>query len=327
MLTKILLVFAVALLLPLACSNGGPEGLAGSTGGSAGTIGVGGAGVAGAAAPDGGSDAGGAAAPEGGAGVAGAAAPDGGAGVAGAAAPDGGSDAGGSPCGPSSDAALIVPAGLDVSLEAGGAGVLDLFALTLQQGPNGLQLYAALKNDGDVPACDAALKVFLYDAAGNPLGDFINGLYTNHFYLYTPTDGSAAEIAACASPGDVTMTEIAIPASDDIALGDVASVVYYYSYFALDAVLIDGLTVSEVSTVTTSAGTSYSGTVINDLDIMVSGPSITIFPLTCAGRPLGIASGSDGSQIPPGGSWTFQTNTVDTPAVNYAAYPSASFSN
>jgi hypothetical protein len=291
MLTKILLVLAVALLLPLACSSGAPEGPAGSTGGSAGTIGSGGAGVAGAAAPD------------------------------------GGSDAGGAPCGPNSDDALIVPAGLQVSLEAGGAGVLDLYALTLQQGPGGLELYAALKNDGDVPACDAALKVFLYDAAGNPLGDFINGLYTNHFYLYTPTDGSTADIAACASPGDATMTEIAIPASDDIALGDVASVVYYYSYFALDAVLIDGLDVGDVSTVTTSAGTSYTGTVINDLDIMVSAPSVTVFPLNCVGRPLGIVSGSDGIQVPAGGSWTFQTNAVDTPAVSYAAYPSATFSN
>ncbi len=299
MLTKILLVLAVALFFPLACSSGAPEGPAGSTGGSAGTIGVGAAGVAGAAAPDGG---------------------------AGVAAPDGG-DAGGAPCGPNSDHALIVPAGLNVSLEAGGAGVLDLFALTLQEGPNGLELYAALNNDGDVPACDAALKVFLYDAAGNPLGDFINGLYTSHFYLYTPTDGSAAEIAACASPGDVTMTEIAIPASDDIALGDVASVVYYYSYFALDAVLIDGLTVSEVNPVTTTAGTAYTGTVVNDLDMMVSGPSIAIFPLNCVGRPLGIVSGSDASVVPAGGSWTFQTNSVDTPGVSYAAYPSASFSN
>ena len=290
MLTKILLV--LALLLPLACSGGAAGDHAGGSGG--GSAGAGGAGGAG--------------------------------GEADAAAPDGESDAGGTPCGPNSDDTLIVPDGLDVSLEPGGAGVLDLYALTLQEGPGGLELYAALKNDGDVPACDAALKVTLYDTAGQPLGDFINGLYTSHFYLYMP-DASTSEIAACASPGDVTMTEIAIPASDDIALSDVGSIVYYYSYFALDAVLLDGLTVGEVNTVTTTAGTSYTGTVINDLDMMVSGPSIAVFPLNCVGRPLGIASGSDTSVVPAGGSWTFQTNLVNTPGVSYAAYPSASFSN
>jgi len=211
-----------------------------------------------------------------------------------------------------------------VTLEPGGAGVLDLFALTLRAGPDGLELYAALRNDGDVPACDAAFKVQLYDTAGQPLGDWINGLYTNHFYLYTLSDGSTT-IAACASPGDVTMTEIATMASD-IAVGDVGQVVYYYSYFALDAVLIDGLTVGEVDSVTTSAGTTaYSGTVINGLDMMVSDPSVTVFPLNRVGRPLGMVSAGDTSQVPAGGSWTFQTNTVDTPGVDYAAYPAANF--
>jgi hypothetical protein len=314
MLTKILLALAVALL-PLACSSGAPEGTGGSNGGSAGTIGPGGTGVAGVAGTG-----------VAGSGVAGSGVAGSGVAGAGGAAPDGGSDAGGSSCGPNSDDALIVPEGLAVSLETGGAGVLDLYALTLQEGPSGLELYAALKNDGDVPACDAALKVTLYDTTGQPLGDFINGLYTSHFYLYMP-DASTSEIAACASPGDVTMTEIAIPASDNIALSDVGSIVYYYSYFALDAVLIDGLTVGEVNTVTTTAGTSYTGTVINDLDMMVSGPSIAVFPLNCVGRPLGIASGSDTSVVPAGGSWTFQTNLVDAPGVSYAAFPSASFSN
>jgi hypothetical protein len=290
MLTKISLVLAAVALLSLACSSGAQEGDAGSNGGSAGTTGVGGAGAAGAGAAD------------------------------------GGSAAGGTACAPNSDDALIVPEGLEVSLEPGGAGVLDLYALTLQEGPNGLELYAALTNDGDVPACDAALKVYLYDTTGQPLGDYISGLYTKDFYLYTPPDGSA-QIAACASPGDATMTEIAVPASDNIALSDVGSIVYYYSYFALDAVPLDGLTVGAVNTVTTTEGTSYTGTVINDLDMTVSDPSVAIFPINCVGRPLGIASASDTSEVAAGGNWTFQTNSVDTPGVNYTAYPSASFSN
>jgi hypothetical protein len=211
-----------------------------------------------------------------------------------------------------------------VSLEQGGAGVFDLLALTLREGPSGLVLDASLKNDGTVPACDAAFKVQLFDTAGQPLGQWISGLFTKHFYLYTLTDAGATTIAACASPGDVAMTEIAITASD-IAVANVGQVVYYYSYFALDAVLIDGLTVGPVSTVVTTAGTSYTGTVTNDLDTMVSNPSVAVFPLNCAGRPLGVANGSDTGDVAAGGSWTFQTNVVDTPGVAYAAFPAASF--
>jgi len=287
MLTKSLLVLAAALL-PLACSSGAQRGDAGSNGGSAGTAASAGAG-----------------------------------GQAGAAAPDGGSDAGGTKGGQNGDDALIVPEGLVVSLEPGGAGVLALYALTLRDGPNGLELYAALTNDGDVPACDAALKVTLYDTAGQPIGNFINGLDTKSFYLYTLPDGSTT-IAACAKPGDVTMTEIATMASD-ISVADVGKVVYYYSYFALDAVLIDGLTITQVNTVTSNAGTTYTGTVVNALNQTVTDPSIRVFPLNRVGRPLGVALGGDASQIPAGGIWTFQTNTVETPGVDYAAFPAASF--
>jgi hypothetical protein len=298
MLTKVALVIVTAPLLVLACSSpagGGDAGSKGDTG-----------------AREGGSDTGG---------IAGA---SGVGGTGGEEVLDGGSDAAGTTCTPGSDNALIVPPGLDVSLEPGGAGVLDLFALTLQEGPTGIDLYAALRNDGDVPACDAALKVSLYDTTGQPIGDFISGLYTNHFYLYTLPDGSTT-IAACASPGDVTMTQISTMAAD-ISVADVGQVVYYYSYFALDAVLINGLTVGTLNTVTTSTGTSYTGTVINNLDMPVSGPSVTVFPLNCVGRPLGITSGSDTTQVPAGGSWSFQTDTVEVFGVNYAAFPSASFS-
>ena len=201
--------------------------------------------------------------------------------------------------------------------------MLDLYALTLRDGPDGLELYAALTNDGDVPACDAALQVTLYDTTGQPLGVFINGLDTKSFYLYTLPDASTT-IAACAKPGDVTMTEIATMASD-ISVADVGQVVYNYRYFALDAVLIDGLTVTQVNTVTTNAGTTYTGTVSNGLDQTVTDPSIRVFPLNRVGRPLSVAKGGDSSQIPSAGSWTFQTDTVDMAGVDCAAFASANF--
>jgi hypothetical protein len=317
MLTKILLVLGAATLLPLACSSGAEEGDAGANGGKGGTPGAGGAGAEGGApAADGGSRAG---ANGGSAGTTGV----GGAGAAGAGSPDGGSDAGGSTGGQDGDDALIFPAGLEVTLEPGGAGVLDLYALTLRDGAAGLELYAALTNDGDVPACDAALQVTLYDTTGQPLGMFINGLDTMSFYLYTLPDASTT-IAACAKPGEVAMTEIATMATD-ISVADVGQVVYDYRYFALDAVLVDGLTVTEVNTLTSGAGATYTGTVVNELDMAVTDPSIRVFPLNHVGRPLGVAKGGDASQVAPGDTWTFQTDTVDAPGVSCAAFPSASF--
>jgi hypothetical protein len=135
----------------------------------------------------------------------------------------------------------------------------------------------------------------------------INGLLTQHFYRVT--DGSDA-IAACVGPGDVTMTAVTDLPSD-IAIEDVGYVVYRCPYFALDVVPIDGLTASDVKAVTGGAGTVYTGTLSNGLDVAVNR----------VGRPLGVAIATGTVQIPPGGSWAFETNTVDMPGADQAAYP------
>jgi hypothetical protein len=225
---------------------------------------------------------------------------------------------------PNDNDALIFPQGVQVMLEEGGAGVLNLYALTLSDGPDGLQIYAALNNNGDTQACDVAFKGMVYDKTGQPLTSFINGLQTRNFYLYTLPDGSTT-IAACVSVGDIGMA--AVDTMADIKVADVGQVVYYYSYFALDAVLVDGLTVTTVNPMAGSGGTSYTGTVLNKLTVTASNPTISIFPLNHVGRPLGIATGTDTSQVAPGATWTFQTSTVDMPGEGYAAFPSADFGN
>ncbi|WP_437819186.1 hypothetical protein [Sorangium sp. So ce1078] len=217
------------------------------------------------------------------------------------------------------DDALIVPEDLTIMALPGGNGVLNLIALTLRKGPTNTELYAALRNDGDIPACSAAVSVELYDKAQQSLAAGINGLLTQHFYRLT--DGSGT-IAACVSPGDVTMAAVTdLPL--DLVIEDVGYVVYWCSYFALDVVPIDGLTISQVKAVTGGAGTAYTGTLLNGLDVAVSNPSATVFSTNRVGRPLGVALASGTAQIPPGGSWAFETNTVDTPGPDQAAYPAA----
>jgi hypothetical protein len=73
--------------------------------------------------------------------------------------------------------------------------------------------------------------------------------------------------------------------------------------------------------VTAGAGTVYTGTLSNGLDVAVSDPSVTVFSVNRVGRPLGVAIATGTVQIPPGGSWAFETNTVDMPGADQAAYP------
>ncbi|WP_434047696.1 hypothetical protein [Sorangium cellulosum] len=215
------------------------------------------------------------------------------------------------------DDALIVPEDLTVTALPGGNGVLNAIALTLRKGPTSTELYVALRNDGDIPACHAAVAVDLYDRTRQSMAAGINGLLTQHFYRLT--DGSGT-IAACVGPGDVTMAAVTDLPSD-LVIEDVGFVVYRCNYFALDVVPIDGLTISQVKAVTGGAGTAYTGTLLNGLDVAVRDPSATVFSVNRVGRPLGVAIGSGAVQIPPGGSWVFETNTVDTVGPGHAAYP------
>jgi hypothetical protein len=219
--------------------------------------------------------------------------------------------------------ALIVPEGLTVIALAGGNGVLDVIALTLRTGLNSTELFAALRNHGDIPACSAAFSVELFDKTEQSLAAGIGGLLTQRFYRLT--DGSES-IAACVAPGEVTMAAVTdLPA--DIVLEDVGHAVYRCPYHALDVVPIDGLTIGQVKSAAGSAGTAYTGTLVNGLDVAIENPSVTIFPVNRVGRPLGAAIGSGTVEIPPGGRWVFETNAVHEPGVGYFAYPAAALVN
>jgi hypothetical protein len=212
--------------------------------------------------------------------------------------------------------APIVPEGLVVTALPGGNGVLDVIAFTLRRGPNGAEIYAAVKNTGEMHACSAALSVEIYDKADQSLAAGIGGLLTQHFFQLE--DGSDA-IAACLGPGDVSMVTITDLPSD-VEVEDVATVVYRCPYFALAVRPIAGLSVRDVKTMAGSAGTAYTGTVVNGFDVSVSDPEVRVFPVNRARRPLGMASGSGTIEIPPGGSWVFETNVIDAVGIDYAAY-------
>jgi hypothetical protein len=142
----------------------------------------------------------------------------------------------------SSDAgstARIVPEHLTVMALPGGSGVLELTGLSLRQGAEHPEVYAALKNVGERPACDAALSIELFDRREQSLAAGISGVLAQSFYRRT--SGTDA-IVSCVAPGDVGMAAITdLPAG--VTADDVGILVYHCPYFALDVAPMQGLSV------------------------------------------------------------------------------------
>ena len=65
------------------------------------------------------------------------------------------------------DDRLFVPEGLPNMPREGEVGVtLKLVAWTLVQGPTAAELYAAIRNDGNAPSCEAGMMTDFIDKAG-----------------------------------------------------------------------------------------------------------------------------------------------------------------
>ena len=209
----------------------------------------------------------------------------------------------------------IVPPSLTVSALPGGNGVLEVVALTLREGTSHHELYAALRNLGDVPACHAALAVELFDHDDRSLAAGINGLLTQDFYRLRDGSGS---VAACVAPGATTMGAISdLPR--DFALQDVATVVYRCPYFALEVDRIAGLAIDGLQRVDARDGSAYRGELLNGLDVAVSRPSVTVFALSRASRPLTVATSTSAQVLAPGERWSFETSAVSERGVDHAA--------
>jgi hypothetical protein len=185
------------------------------------------------------------------------------------------------------------------------------------------EVYAAIRNSGDHPACAAGFSIELCDKAEQSLAAGIGGLLTQQ--LYRLTDGSNI-IAACIGPGELTMAAVT-DLTSDVAVDAVGTVIYRCPYFALDVVPIAGLALYDVKRATTRGNTLYTGTLVNALDVAVRNPSVTVFSVNRVGRPLNVASGSDTIEIPPGHAWVFTTSAVSDPGDDYIALPAGALAN
>ena len=221
--------------------------------------------------------------------------------------------------GDTGDHALIVPQGMAVTPRPGINSVFNVTALTLRAGPNGAELYAAVRNDGQVIACNPSFSVELRDKDDQTIGTGVSGLITRSFYLFK--DGSGT-IAGCAAPGEGTMVAI-LRLPLDAPIENVVNVVYQSNYWAnLELTALDGVSLTGVEAVARSTGVAYTGALVNGLGTTLTGPTVAVFPVNSVGRPLGVAYGSSPALVlEPCGTWHFETSAISEPGVGYDAYP------
>jgi len=219
------------------------------------------------------------------------------------------------------DERLFVPDGLPNTPRAGEVGVtLKLVGSTLVQGSTAAELHAAVRNEGNAPSCEAGMMTDFIDKAGQTVVTVGTALLSKQLYRL-----DATTIISCIDPGQIAMSASTnLPA--EVVIEELGSLTHTFPTFGgLDGiVLVAGFTVSQVATIAKGAGSAYTGTLTNGFDTTVSGPSVTIFPVNRVGRPLGAATASATTDIPPGGSWSFETSAVNDLGVDYVAYPAAS---
>jgi len=216
------------------------------------------------------------------------------------------------------DDSLALPEGLPNTLQDGEADVtLTLIAFTLTEGDRGPELYTAVRNDGPSPACEAGITTYFIDKTDKLVGTVGSVLQSPQFYRL-----DTGKIIRCLDPGQIAMSgSTELPANID--LSELAYLKHAFPAFTVDGIVpIAALTVDTLEVVSTAAGRAYAGTIRNQLDAPATQPSIAIFPLNRAGRPLGMATASDASELRAAGSWQFQTSTVRDTGADYAAFPS-----
>jgi len=215
------------------------------------------------------------------------------------------------------DDLLVVPEGLaNTNVDSEDQG-LTLLAFTLIPGLTGPELYAAVRNDGDDPACEAGMITYFFDKAGQAVTSTASVLRSGH--LYRMTDGT---IISCVPPTQIAMAANALPSS--VSIADLGSLQHLFPSFTVNGIVpVAGLALKDVKTEAVSTGHLYTGRLANGLDVTVTAPKVEVFPVNRVGRPLGLATSTASGELPPGGISPFRTSLVSDLGSGYAAYPSA----
>lgn len=197
---------------------------------------------------------------------------------------------------------------------------LALFAYTLREGQQGLELYVALRNDAQMPACGASISVDLYDGDERSLASSVIGVIGGSPYQVVELPGT---YSSCVPPGRVAMAALT-DWPDDVSVDAVRVMAYRCPYFDLAVTAAPEFQLSNVERESTAAGDVYRGTFTNQLEIAVETPEVVIFPKAESGRPLGMLGVQGTLTLLPGDSWAFETAAGEVSGDDFSIFPSAS---
>lgn len=198
---------------------------------------------------------------------------------------------------------------------------MEVVAHTIREGRLGPEWLMAVKNVGTAHLCAIDVQYSFLDAGGVELG---KGSRLLDVQIERGSNGTGG-FTNCLTPGKIGML------SDTLALSDVdvtkiAKVTHAFGALILtDAVASDDIKVSGVEAVPDGTGKVFTGSLDNDADEPVKNPSVAIYGLNSAGRPLFKSEALALTTIAAGGSWMFKTNPrFEEPYASFAAYPDVS---
>lgn len=197
---------------------------------------------------------------------------------------------------------------------------LTMVAYTLLDGQQGIELYVALRNDSETPACGASISVDLYDHDGQPLASSVIGVIGGSPYQVVDLPDT---YSGCVPPGQVAMAALT-DWPDYLTVDAVGHLGYRCPYFEIAVTAIGEFVLSDVERESTAEGDVYRGALTNQLAITVENPEAIIFPLAASGRPLGIVSVEGTMTLPPGGSWLFESAPTAVLGEDFKIFLSAS---
>src|SRR6187549_2216935 len=106
---------------------------------------------------------------------------------------------------------------------------LTMIAYTLLDGQQGLELYVALRNDSETPACGASISVDLYDHDEQSLASSVIGVIGGSPYQVVELPDT---YSGCVSPGDVAMAALT-DWPDYVSVDAVLHLAYRCPYFEI----------------------------------------------------------------------------------------------
>lgn len=198
---------------------------------------------------------------------------------------------------------------------------LRVYASTLVPSSSGLALYVGVCNQSQRYQCSAAMQVELYDEAGEVLGTVSNAVQSGRVFNVSESPYPIS----CVAPGQRGMAAITDLPSE-VTLEQVKSLGYRFSVFQFDeAAPLASTRVTHVEPFAIGNLVAFRGTVTNDATVSLTNPVVSVFPLNTVGRPLGFATAGAAEEIPPGGTWSFETSAVAERGATHVAYAAGTY--